>query len=119
VGGQRNLARNRLQGRDSTTGKDRRQVAPRGPALDNAQITVGAVTECAQRLLVLGTVRRGDGLRGAVEFKEDDALGKPTLVNARAQPACQEAAARGFRGGTGQPGGSRTSATIVRWQVAV
>src|SRR6516165_582218 len=32
-------------------------------ALDDAQIAVGAVAERAQRLLVLGTVMRGDGLR--------------------------------------------------------
>ena len=37
---------------------------------------------------------RGDRLREAIKLKEDDALSKPTFVDARRQPACQEAPAR-------------------------
>jgi hypothetical protein len=40
---------------------------------------------------------RGDRLRDAIKLDEDDALIKPTFVDARRQPARQEAAARALK----------------------
>ena len=41
---------------------------------------------------------RGDRLRDAIKLNEDDALIKPTFVDARRQSARQEAAARALKG---------------------
>lgn len=46
----------------------------------------------------------GDRLRDAIKLDEDDALIKPTFIDARRQPACQEAAARALKRWASKPG---------------
>ena len=62
-------------------------------ALDNAHVTIDGVPKCAEGLLIARTTVRVDGLRDAVKLEQDDALIKPTFIDACRQPACQEAAA--------------------------
>src|SRR6516165_1166432 len=97
----------------SATDKCRAPGVPSPATLDNAQITVGATTERAQRLLVRSTVMGSDGLCDAGEFEHHDAFVEPTFVNARGQPACQEAATCRLEGRPGQPGISSESLRIT------
>jgi hypothetical protein len=62
-------------------------------ALDDAHVTIGAVSEGEKCLLVGGAVVRGKGLRDTVKLNEDGALGQPSFVNARGHPTRQDAAA--------------------------
>ena len=62
-------------------------------AFDNAQVTIGSLPEYAKCLLIPRTVMRGDRLCDAIKLNEDDALIKPTFIDARRQPARQKAAA--------------------------
>src|SRR5678816_4496759 len=61
---------------------------------DDAQVTLGRVTEHAQRLLVGGTVVRGSCLLDAVEFDDHQPLRHAMLVNLRRHAPRQEAASR-------------------------
>jgi len=47
---------------------------------------------------------RGDRLRDAIKLDEDDALLKPTFIDARGQAACEEAAARALQRRASKPG---------------
>jgi len=80
---------------------------PSCDALDDAQITIGTVPERAKRLLICGTVVRGNGLRDALELEKHDALREPAFINACREAARQEAAAGRFQCRARQPGVSR------------
>ena len=73
-------------------------------AFDNAQVPINGVPEYAQCLLIRSAVMRGDRLRDAIKLDEDDALLKPTFIDARGQAACQEAAARALQRRASKPG---------------
>jgi hypothetical protein len=51
-------------------------------ALDDTHVTVGAVAECSECLLICRTVTGGDGLRDALKLDEDGALLKAAFVYA-------------------------------------
>jgi hypothetical protein len=61
-------------------------------ALDNAQITIGTLSQGEQRLLIPRAVMRRDGLGEVIELNEHGALSEPTFINARRQATRKEAA---------------------------
>jgi hypothetical protein len=66
-------------------------ACPSFDALDNPDIAIGRVPKCAECLPIAGTVMRGSGLRDAIKLEEDGALFKPVFIDARRQPARQDA----------------------------
>src|ERR1700756_3026609 len=76
-------------------------------ALDDPQVTIGALAESLERFLVAGAVMRGGGLCDTVEFDDYGALQTPGLVGLRRGSARQKPPAGSLNRRAGELGVGR------------